>query len=280
MNTKPFNLEQAKAGAPVALSTGRRPTPVRILATDITGSHSVAFTYEGPHCGLVGTATSDGLCVWTSDNRIGRHLYMIPHGQLDGRDVWPGDVLFKNGNPINVGCEFTMGDSGYSWPKQYPTVQWNSHEVYQALAVARTPGGTDAGMAVNVANAAIKHGILNGYLYAASEINDPMAELITALGMKQGTFAAVMQAAIKALEPGTVAQAHAKMLADAMGLPYGDNATEMVNIAVERLHTDAVKIAGTNGVLSKLLKKGIIANSTLPEVNEVLVRLSELLERP
>lgn len=187
---KPFNLEQALAGAPVTLcGKGKESRQVRILATDLTGNFPVAFSYPGFRTGsdLVATSTKDGLSLFTPDHNAGSKLVMAPCGTLAGREVWPGDKLLSANKAayMIVQPKHRQADiDGHVWPTTYPTVQWSADELM--VAYKGDDGNDPVGvvkLTENIGNAAIRHGIDHGYLYDANRIYPLMLKLYAARGV-------------------------------------------------------------------------------------------------
>lgn len=163
---RPFNLEHAKAGAPVRLSDGTES--VRIICFDYKGS-------AGPILACIGNDRFENVYVFGADGRMhgntGHQLAMRALGTCQGREVHWGDKLVDAAGTVMVGNDWTQEDFDQcTWPAQYP-VTWmttdeinevfdRSHNMLQKVILP-------AESCRNIANAAIKHGIDNGYLFAA-----------------------------------------------------------------------------------------------------------------
>lgn len=160
---KPFNIEHAKAGAPVRLSDGTEL--VRIIATDARGGY--------PVIALIGFSTHDAAqCFDAEGNPLvaysgkgepdwlpGVRLVMAPLGQVEGREVYMGDTLLQpSGDPYHVNT--TLVPPGLTWPRKYPVTRMTPSE----FAIHHSDEHSILQMFESVANAAIAHGIEHGYL--------------------------------------------------------------------------------------------------------------------
>lgn len=156
---RPFNLEHAKAGAPVRLSDGTES--VRIICTDYKGS-------AGPILACIGNDRFENVFIFSADGRMhggGQHqLVMRALGTCQGREVHWGDKLVDAAGTVMVGNDWTQEDFDQcTWPATYPVTRLCGNELY---AIGKVPSDDGINL-VEVANAAIKHGIDNGYLFAA-----------------------------------------------------------------------------------------------------------------
>lgn len=160
-DTKPFNAEQAKAGAPYRCRDGQEAT---VLKWD---SRQNQYPLHGV-CGDADMPSSWTLAGTYYDHGEldGYDLVMLPLGYTDGKPVFVGDELVDPS-----GATFTPGprDSGHlagcRWPapeKQYPVTQLTAAELLQIIADVKGKGGF-AGEARHIANAALRHAIDNGY---------------------------------------------------------------------------------------------------------------------
>jgi hypothetical protein len=156
--TKPFNLEHAKAGAPYACISGSTAV---ILKWD-------AVNEKFPLIGYVTEYNSDYIESWGADgiadfaSAQGRDLVMTPLGHIDGKPVFVGDKVV---NQHGVECSVVAHDRGFSdcrWPapaKQYPVTKISAFDLH--VEYVKALGGVDEGHAA-VANAALRHAIDNG----------------------------------------------------------------------------------------------------------------------
>lgn len=150
--TKPFNLADAKAGHPVSTRDGNIAT---ILKFDSPNQ-------GWPLVGVVGPL--DGFCRWTSNGYVGtgirmenaHDLVMAPIGTIDGKPVYPGDMISAHGKTFPVRRSDEIGKDS-KWPRVYPETQMTSAEIHATY-------GYHGRSCEAVANAAIRHGIDNGYL--------------------------------------------------------------------------------------------------------------------
>lgn len=133
---KPFNIEQAAAGAPVRLSDGTEN--VRIVCTDRIGPAPVVALVTGVGNEYLREYTADGAGwnqppspAWPGSQPTAlARLVMAPIGTLDGRDVYWGDTLCDpSGAEVTVTWPFP---AGMSWPRVYPKCGMNAYELAQA----------------------------------------------------------------------------------------------------------------------------------------------------
>lgn len=156
MNHKPFNLEHAKAGAPVQLLDGTEATIIKF------DGRNDAF----PLVVLVGSIDTPTMGTVNGQLQpLGAVLAMKPFGYCEGKPVHVGDTLIHKaadscGSIVRPGCTRT-DFSEFSWPQQYPVTQLSNDTL--ADYVCTMPSTDDLRQ---VANAAIQHGIDNGYLMA------------------------------------------------------------------------------------------------------------------
>lgn len=183
--TKPFNLEHARAGAPVQTDNGH---PARIVAFDretICDTQLVVLILFPDGGEAVRTANPFG--------RIQHNetLVMAPLATIDGREVYTGDVLCYKHGVGRVHMEVRPGDAAeinrpdmFFWPDPvYPETKMTAQELHVAafgdgaIAFYATPPDTPSSLA-KVANAAIEHGIQNGYLYDAARVDKLLIKLL------------------------------------------------------------------------------------------------------
>lgn len=161
-NTRPFNLEHAKAGAPFALATGEG---VEIVKWD--RKHAQCLVTVSKQDAAVRTYRADG----TQGHGDGKFdLVMTPLGYIDGKPVFVGDEVETAGHRVRV----QPGDHGFTscrWPvpeKQYPVTRLTGVElgrIYDGDDTARADW-TNRGMdcLTDVANAALRHAVDSGQL--------------------------------------------------------------------------------------------------------------------
>lgn len=171
-DTKPFNLDHAKAGAPYACRDGREATVLkwesRREGCPLLGVFDVRD--------LPGLWTGDGL---NSGNRD-LDLVMIPLGYIDGKPVFVDDEVEFAGNVVKV----VPGDHGFQscrWPapaKQYPVTNCTPELVrkYNDVVTCNKHMGWHAHIAAieGVANAALRHAVDNGQVISTEDHCDAM----------------------------------------------------------------------------------------------------------
>lgn len=164
---RPFNLEHAKAGAPVRLSDGTES--VRIICFDM--SHQAGY----PIVALIGIdGNNEYISTFDSNGNAcgpGPALAMKPLGTCQGREVHWGDKLVDAAGTVMVGNDWTQEDFDQcTWARNYPTTRMTTDEINEVFdrshnMLQKTILPAESCRAI--ANAAIKHGIDNGYLFAA-----------------------------------------------------------------------------------------------------------------
>lgn len=203
---KPFNLEHAKAGAPVALEDGTEATIIKFDGRNEACPLVVLVgPNDRPHLASIKGYVSFG----PMNNR--KQLVMRPVGTLQGREVYHGDELLHitpgNGNIVNVTInasqpymDFTDGvftERYWSWPAAYPVTRMSHKEGCAAYDDVEHLESR----VLSVANAAIRHGIDNGYLLdAASEHGRILAEIANGLGWTKDYAHADIPAAVRMRE--------------------------------------------------------------------------------
>lgn len=151
MITRPFNLEDAKAGAPVGYSDN---SYCEIIKFDLSRKPPI-IAMKGAHK-MIMQHYEDGLnTLWHSGN-----LVMTPLGYCEGRPVFTGDVLISGGDEVTIGPQERKFDF-MRWPdplRKYPVTSMTDIE----LSAAFSPDGTGYGLLRYFANAAIKRAIDDG----------------------------------------------------------------------------------------------------------------------
>lgn len=186
---KPFNLEHAKAGAPVALEDGTEATIIKFDGRNEACPLVVLVgDRDRPHL-----ASTEGYVYPDT-----KQLVMRPVGTLEGREVYHGDRL-DHRSPgsgsivqlkINAGqpyMDFTDGVFNalyWSCPAAYPVTRMTDEELDQAAH-------NHHGHLGQVANAAIRHGIDNGYLLDAegrTDVKGILGRVARAVGITTRRF--------------------------------------------------------------------------------------------
>jgi hypothetical protein len=155
--SRPFNFEHAKAGAPYGCRDGSK---AEVLKWDAKGGEFKLIGYTEPN----GSEVPES---WTKHGNASARgeshadLVMLPLGEIEGKPVFYGDKIMDCNDLVEAkpGCH----DFKYcSWPapeKQYPVTGMSGEELHKVYV---TEGkGIDSGM-VAVANAAIRHAIDSG----------------------------------------------------------------------------------------------------------------------
>jgi hypothetical protein len=163
--TKPFNLEHAKAGAPYACRIGREAT---ILKWDGRDS-------DYPLIGVRDSDDTPGAWkangAWLqSESECDTDLVMTPLGYIDGKPVFVGDEFLNESGALLVAKPHHRTFSKGRWPapaKQYPVTEMTMDELRSIWAgEPRVDDGLTA-----IANAALRHAIDNGQVLDSAEFN-------------------------------------------------------------------------------------------------------------
>lgn len=154
--SKPFNLADAKAGHPVVTRDGQPATVFKFDARN-------ASVYK--HFGMVELGTEEVPEQWNdlgaSWGTRNNNLVMAPISTIDGLPVYPGDMITVDGMDIAVRHNEPIDWANAKWPRAYPKTQMVNDEL--GIAYTAKIDTTVQGWK-RVANAAIRHGIDNGYL--------------------------------------------------------------------------------------------------------------------
>lgn len=110
MDHKPFNLDHAKAGAPVVTRAG---LPVRICCFDVKATHFILLSLVTTKENLEEPLTSDRHgCELNSTYPGQDDLLMAPLGYVDGKPVFWGDsIQYKLGGEDTVWLDMYAGHS-------------------------------------------------------------------------------------------------------------------------------------------------------------------------
>jgi len=160
---KPFNLEHAKAGAPVAIG---KDDPIEILKWDYP-----IKTVGSMVMGLRHADTFPLVCIWDQDgNRFSgdgnQDLMMAPLGQCEGKDVYYGDRLQHKELEWYIVATQPSDFGSCKWP--------HPPRVYPVTHMSDTQSVTLTGPLASrtmIINAAIRHGIDHGYLVDPVELD-------------------------------------------------------------------------------------------------------------
>lgn len=172
--TKPFNLEHAKAGAPYMCRNGQEATIIKWDGRD-SGY---------PLIGVRGSQDMPGAWnvrgAWLqSESEDVYDLVMTPLGHINGKPVFVGDKLVVRGctneyiaSPRDINALHNL-----AWPappRVYPETKMRAFDLHAAYIKAR--GGADEGHTA-VANAALRHAIDNGQVITMEDHADKLKEV-------------------------------------------------------------------------------------------------------
>jgi hypothetical protein len=169
--TKPFNLEHAKAGAPYACRNG---SPATILKWDAKGSEFTLIGFvdrDGVGNDIPESWMAEGFVRATRERR-NHDLVMLPLGEIDGKPVFVGDEVetnaFGDGWKRVTVCPSDNGFFTCRWPapaKQYPVTALSGDEL---VKIYNDVNDTSEAGLVRTVNEALRHAIDNGQVIAAS----------------------------------------------------------------------------------------------------------------
>lgn len=164
-HTKPFNLEHAKAGAPIAMRNG---IAVEILKWD-----------REKHNPIIGISADDQqLHSWGANGAYGGansvsmgSLVMTPLGYIDGKPVFTGDRLVRKDGSCGetTAKEMSRQWPDWTWPepeKQYPVTGMTGGELLTYFGGNRP---TDQ-CVVDAANAALRHAVDAGQVMPIADV--------------------------------------------------------------------------------------------------------------
>lgn len=171
--SRPFDIISAKAGAPYCCRDGE---PATVLKWD-------GRRFNEPLVGCIGA--DDVPASWGSDGRYvpdehgqrPRDLVMLPVGMCQSKPVFVGDELLTRFGDKFVVEKKHIGDldEENTWPvatSDYPKTQMTEGAM-RSVAIDAIGGATLSCEAV--ANAAIRHGIDNGYLLDPRDLQQGMS---------------------------------------------------------------------------------------------------------
>lgn len=175
-DTKPFNLEHAKAGAPYACRDGDAAT---VMKWDGRGSQPIVGFYG--ETDLATTWHTNGRFYITGRDESAHDLVMTPLGYIDGKPVFVGDELlnaFGVATTAWPGIDFGRGH-GWSWPapaKQYPVSMLSDGEMAAAMIGMHPAMNITVGWRA-IADRALRHAIDNGQVITMKEHTDKLEDV-------------------------------------------------------------------------------------------------------
>lgn len=119
-DTRPFNLEHARAGAPICMRNG---DPVTILKWDMKNTFPIVgvISEEGKEWTV--TWCRDGSYSKNEEGELPKDLVMLPNGYVDGKPVYVGDTLICASAGAQHEYSFIVGPDmidrflGCKWPE-------------------------------------------------------------------------------------------------------------------------------------------------------------------
>lgn len=163
METRPFNLEHAKAGAPVCINGLE---VVKVLTFE-RNDHYPILTMAGN--GHIGSFMNDG------HGPLNARLLMAPINMLEGKPVFFGDTierLCRGGwEPWIIDAAIWLPEARFRWPKpkrNIPKTSMNDAELVEAFN--KNAYTTETGMR-KVANLAIERAVGDGDVIPANEVD-------------------------------------------------------------------------------------------------------------
>lgn len=159
-DTKPFDANHARDGAPYGCRNGNRATVLRWDAQNsafpLIGTVIFSDDREQPE-----SWTAHGMRA-VGNGEGGSDLVMLPLGYIDGKPVFVGDEYEFDGRRYRAVPDGEGGFEGCRWPepaKQYPVTRMTRE---QLTDVARNTPGSFGESYEAIANAALRHAIDNG----------------------------------------------------------------------------------------------------------------------
>jgi hypothetical protein len=189
-DTRPFNLEHARAGAPIACANGEK---VEILKWD--RKHDLCIIGLGRDDTAIRQWRADGS--YLDPHSKAFTLVMTPLGHIDGKPVFTGDEIELKcmAKPdewkrvkAEPGWAGTWNDDGSlaRWPapaKQYPQCQMDYLDLTQAaLQTNSTPTMLTGSQALAIANAALRHAVDVGQVIPLDQHVREIGEAISEQG--------------------------------------------------------------------------------------------------
>lgn len=175
--SKPFNIEHAKAGAPILCADGCVPEILKYgtkLFGTITNDEGDEFAASWSLWGvkISGVLGSE------------KNLVMAPLGMIDGKPVFVGDAIEGLDISGDSWIELTAKPKDrvkgryFRWPapaKVYPETRMSIDELEAAFNSVSTEGSVSRGCRA-IASAALRHAVDNGYLVTPEEANENALE--------------------------------------------------------------------------------------------------------
>lgn len=155
--SKPFNLEHARAGAPIGKSGGGT---ARFVTYAEEADPSCCVVVIEDHFNLIGARRKSGRVNETGATDNPNDLVMLPLGLIDGKPVFVGDELHDRwSNTVHAYVGMGLDPCHWAWPappRVFPVTLMAAAELDAAWV------GADA--LRRVANAALRHAIDAGQL--------------------------------------------------------------------------------------------------------------------
>lgn len=187
---RPFNIEQAKAGAPYGCINGQEAT---ILKWDARfPNRPLLGIYSRQDCAIGWSNTGESALALNS----GTDLIMLPLGMCEGKPVFYGDELNNvQGKKFTAKIETSLYEN-CTWPRaepEYPKTRMTAEERWNSIKSAgiqsfnigtgRNEGSdrlehSPGDVTEAIANAAIAHAIQSGDIFTKDEISRQV-EMIT-----------------------------------------------------------------------------------------------------
>lgn len=201
---RPFNLEHARAGAPIATRSG---LGVDILKWDRKATMPIiGILNDGPSTVVAWNIEGSNLM------NESYHLVMTPLGYIDGKPVFAGDHLVTPtgmqwiATPTCRGGDRSLGDCHWPAPaKVYPESTMNPEQMADEFADEQdrnAPGAYKRGL-TRVANAVLRHAIDAGQVILKADADAVMAELSKSVADELASRAARDMAVAEAVRDAT-----------------------------------------------------------------------------
>lgn len=170
-NTKPFDINQARAGAPVGCETERNKIEI-FKYTDHSIFGSIRYGDEEE---VVTSWDING----KNDPCLKSDLVMLPLGYCDGKPVFVGDHLYDlTGRGFLADASDTGSYEVCIWPKsepKYPETRMKYHELQKVID--DNPRLSAGPLAEKIANEAIRRAISDADVFTKAQVTAVLEEL-------------------------------------------------------------------------------------------------------
>jgi hypothetical protein len=162
-HSRPFNFDQAKAGAPYGTVSG---TPVEIVKWDMrtAGAPILAIIAQDQQCA---SYKADGT------NSVYAALCMLPLAMMDGKPIFTGDWYLSSTGSLHQAQPYHRVFDDCKWPKlakKCPKTQMTGDEIRQAVGMNHGNMTMTVRHLEAAANAAIARAIDDGDVFTRKHV--------------------------------------------------------------------------------------------------------------